>query len=129
MGILDKILGKRETPKKAPDFSGVSTGSGSTLGERREPSRPAEATRSKAPDFSGVSTGSGSTLGERPEPPRAAPSQPQARTYVVQSGDSLSKIAQRHYGNANEWPKIFEANRDQIKDPDLIHPGQTLKIP
>ena len=98
MGILDKILGKPETPKKSPDFSGVSTGSRSTLGER-------------------------------PEPPRAAPSQPQARTYVVQSGDSLSKIAQRHYGDANEWPKIFEANRDQIKDPDLIHPGQTLKIP
>ena len=46
--------------------------------------------------------------------------------YTVQSGDSLSKIG-RHYGV--NWQDIFEANRDQIKDPDLIHPGQKLRIP
>lgn len=46
--------------------------------------------------------------------------------YTVQSGDSLSKIA-RHYGI--NWQDIFEANRDQIKDPDLIHPGQKFRIP
>ena len=52
------------------------------------------------------------------------------KTYVVQKGDSLSKIAKDEYGNAeNDWHKIFEANRDIIKDPDLIYPGQTLKIP
>ena len=41
----------------------------------------------------------------------------------------MSKIAKRHYGNANDWKKIFEANRDILKDPDKIFPGQTLKLP
>ena len=49
--------------------------------------------------------------------------------YVVVAGDSLSKIAKRFYGDANKWPRIHEANRDQIKNPDLIHPGQKLRIP
>jgi nucleoid-associated protein YgaU len=47
--------------------------------------------------------------------------------YTVQSGDSLSKIATKYKGVT--WQKIFEANRDQIKNPDLIHPGQKLRIP
>jgi nucleoid-associated protein YgaU len=47
----------------------------------------------------------------------------------VVAGDSLSKIAKRYYGDANQWHRIHEANRDQIKNPDLIHPGQRLKIP
>lgn len=51
------------------------------------------------------------------------------RTYTVQSGDSLSKIAQREYGNASEWKKIYEANRGIISNPDLIHPGQVLTLP
>jgi nucleoid-associated protein YgaU len=50
-------------------------------------------------------------------------------TYVVVAGDSLSKIAKREYGDMNQWRRIYEANRDQIKDPDLIHPGQKLTIP
>ena len=45
------------------------------------------------------------------------------------AGDSLSRIAKREYGDANSWKRIYEANRDIIKDPDLIYPGQTLKIP
>jgi len=52
-----------------------------------------------------------------------------ARVYEVVSGDSLSKIAKRFYGDAAKYPKIFEANRDQLKDPNVIQPGQTLKIP
>ena len=51
------------------------------------------------------------------------------KTYTVVAGDSLSKIAKKFYGNANQWKKIFEANTDIIKNPDLIKPGQTLKIP
>jgi nucleoid-associated protein YgaU len=47
----------------------------------------------------------------------------------VKSGDSLSKIAKREYGNANDWKRIFEANKDIIKDPNKIFPGQKLKIP
>lgn len=49
--------------------------------------------------------------------------------YVVKPGDSLSKIAKELYGDANRWPEIFEANQDQIKDPNNIHAGQKLRIP
>ena len=49
-----------------------------------------------------------------------------ATEYEVKSGDSLSKIGQKH---GVEWRDIYEANRDKIKDPDLIHPGLKLKIP
>ena len=49
--------------------------------------------------------------------------------YVVQKGDSLSAIAKKLLGNAMDYPKIFEANREVIKDPDLIFPGQKIRIP
>ena len=52
---------------------------------------------------------------------------PGQSTYTVKSGDSLSKIATQ-YPNLT-WQEIFQANKDQISDPDLIHPGQVLKIP
>ncbi len=52
-----------------------------------------------------------------------------ARTYKVVAGDTLSKIAKKYYGDANKYMKIFEANKDQLKDPDKIKVGQTLKIP
>lgn len=68
----------------------------------------------KMPDFSNVQSGSSSTA---------------EKTYVVVSGDSLSKIAKREYGNANDWPRIFEANKDILKDPNKIYPGQKLRIP
>jgi nucleoid-associated protein YgaU len=51
------------------------------------------------------------------------------QTYTVVKGDSLSKIAKNIYGKASLWRKIYEANQDQIKDPDLIFPGQLLRIP
>ncbi len=50
-------------------------------------------------------------------------------TYTVQAGDTLSHIAQKHYGKASRWHAIFDANRDQLDDPDLIRPGQVLKLP
>ena len=55
--------------------------------------------------------------------------EPQQQWYTVAAGDSLSKIAKRFYGDANQWRKIYDANREQIKNPDLIHPGQKLSIP
>jgi nucleoid-associated protein YgaU len=85
--------------KNKPDFSDVQSGSSS----------------SAQPDFSDVQSGHSATGEER--------------TYTVKPGDSLSKIAKREYGDAAKWRKIFEANRDQIKDPDLIQPGWELKIP
>jgi len=50
-------------------------------------------------------------------------------TYTVMAGDSLSKISKQIYGDSSQYMKIFEANRDQLKDPNLIHPGQKLQIP
>ena len=76
----------------------------------------------KEPDFSDVVSGSSSSA---PLPKDEAVT----RTYTVVSGDSLSKIAKKILGNAGRWKEIWEANKDQIKNPDLIHPGQVLKIP
>jgi len=53
----------------------------------------------------------------------------EVKTYTVKAGDTLSSIARERLGNANAYPKIFEANRDQLSDPDKIKPGQVLKIP
>jgi nucleoid-associated protein YgaU len=69
---------------------------------------------SDMPDFSNVNSGSSSTA---------------TKVYEVKSGDSLSKIAKHEYGDASKWPKIFEANKDILKDPNKIFPGQKLKIP
>ena len=49
--------------------------------------------------------------------------------YEVKSGDTLSKIAKAHYGDAMKYPVIFEANRPMLSDPDKIYPGQMLRIP
>lgn len=85
----------------------------------------------KPADFSNVRSGGSSTAPEAPaaQPGSAAGSTGQIQTYVVAKGDSLSKIAKQHYGDANQWRRIYDANRDQISNPDLIHPGQSLKIP
>jgi nucleoid-associated protein YgaU len=73
-----------------------------------------ESPMSDTPDFSNVQGGSSSTA---------------TKIYEVKPGDSLSKIAKSEYGNANAWPKIYEANKDILKDPNKIYPGQKLKIP
>ena len=58
-------------------------------------------------------------------PAAAAPT----KTYTVKAGDTLSAIAKEELGSASAYMKIFEANRDQLSDPDKIKPGQVLKIP
>lgn len=95
------------TDHRNPDFSDVESGSGTS-------SAPGG---SRGADFSDVESGSSST----------APTVSQ--TYIVKPGDSLSKIARRFYGDANQWKKIHAANRDAIPNPDLIHPGLQLTIP
>jgi len=55
--------------------------------------------------------------------------QPEAQWHVVVSGDNLSKIARKFYGDANKYPVIFEANRPMLTHPDKIYPGQMLRIP
>jgi nucleoid-associated protein YgaU len=102
VGIFDK-LGKKDEKSKA-DFSNVQSGSSTTAAE------PAAPPTDRGP----VGTGGTTT---------------QEGSYVVVSGDSLSKIAKREYGDMNQWRRIYEANKDQIDNPDLIHPGQKLRIP
>src|SRR5690606_29979090 len=55
--------------------------------------------------------------------------EPPAVFYTVVRGDTLSKIAKQHYGDAMKYPIIFEANKPMLKDPDKIYPGQVLRIP
>jgi nucleoid-associated protein YgaU len=55
--------------------------------------------------------------------------EPEVEYYTIVSGDTLSKIAKAHYGDAMDYPKLFEANREVITDPDLIYPGQKIRIP
>ncbi|MGN6514199.1 MAG: LysM peptidoglycan-binding domain-containing protein [Lysobacteraceae bacterium] len=94
-----------------PDFSNVQAHSDTV---------PASGpTGSNSPDFSNVQ-GHADT---RPDTGAAA------RTYTVKPGDTLSHIAQSVYGKASRWHAIFEANRDQLQDPDLIRPGQVLQLP
>ena len=62
----------------------------------------------------------------------AAPSAsaaPSSKSYTVKSGDTLSRIAKEHLGNAAEYMKIFNLNKDQLSDPDMIKPGQVLRLP
>lgn len=61
--------------------------------------------------------------------PKAAPAAASAQSYTVAAGDTLSKISKQFYGDANKYMKIFEANRETLKNPDTIKPGQVLKIP
>lgn len=94
------------TPDKKADFSGV-TANVDTTAEKVE----------KA-DFSGVTAKVDTTAEKVGE-----------QSYTVEKGDTLSHIAKQFYGKASKWNAIFEANRDQLDDPDKIKPGQVLKIP
>ncbi len=55
--------------------------------------------------------------------------EPEAVFHTVETGDTLSKIAKQHYGNANRYNEIFEANKPMLNHPDKIYPGQVLRIP
>ena len=77
-----------------------------------------DSTEQKAADFSDVTAKVDSTeeiIGER--------------TYTIEKGDTLSKIAKDQLGHASAWKQIFEANRDVLDDPDRIFPGQVIKLP
>ena len=103
MGLLDKMFDNDKNDdknRKPADFSDVK---GSTPKANFDDVRSGS---SSAPATSGTS-----------------------RTYTVVAGDSLSKIAKALYGDASQWKVTYEAHRDTIKNPDLIHPGQVFTIP
>jgi nucleoid-associated protein YgaU len=59
----------------------------------------------------------------------AEPAEEPVEFYTIRSGDTLGKIARQYYGDAMQYPRIFEANREVIEDPDKIYPGQRIRIP
>lgn len=106
------------------------------------PAAPVATTVAEAPAVSGVTSavsdliararGWLSRLFGKATPPAAPVAEPTGGaggTYTVQRGDTLSKIAQRTLGNGARWKEIFEANRDQLSNPNLIYPGTVLKVP
>jgi len=117
--LLPALIDKLTPDGKTPTGVEVQQRGRSILrGELPAAAPVASAARPRA-DFSDVQAGSSTAPARPPEP----------EIYVVVAGDSLSKIAKRIYGDAKQWNRIFEANRDQLKNPDLIRPGQKLRIP
>jgi nucleoid-associated protein YgaU len=96
--------------------SGIVSGGHTTPG----PSGTPQVTPTRV-DNSGIVSGGSSQLTTRDEHT--------LQSYTVEKGDSLSKIAKRVYGKASRWREIYELNKDNIKDPDLIYPGQVLRLP
>ena len=110
-GLLKKKMA--DLPMATDDIPDMDEMRKPTLAQQKE--RQPEEIKADAPE---------EKLAEPPQPPEAEP-----RTYVVKKGDSLSKIAEKVYGDANRWKEIFRANKDQIEDARLIRPGQELRIP
>jgi nucleoid-associated protein YgaU len=113
------------TPGK-PDFSNVKGGHSS----RTDDAAPVAG----KPDFSNVSGGHSSTSAGTPAFGNvsggfASDSAAPVSSHTVRAGESLSKISRKVYGSSKHWRRIFDANRDQIDNPDLIQIGQVLKIP
>jgi LysM domain-containing protein len=145
-GLLRSLLGGGSDPQAqqagllgSPIAKAALAGIAAMAIKRVLAGRTAQASADPAPTGLGT-TAPGTTASSIPPPPPAQDARTQAqpqpaaatggeRWYEVVRGDSLSKIAAKHYGDGNAWRKIFEANRDVIKDPDMIRPGQRLRIP
>lgn len=102
---------------KVKDIGGTTAvyGSVANAADKQKAEQAIEAKVGKISNHIEVQVGSTGSLG--------------GRSYVVKSGDSLSKIAKEVYGDASQWKKIHAANADLIKDPDKIQPGWTLNLP
>ena len=115
--LIDKLTPQGTAPR-AGSLGGLLGGLLGGAGARGAAAAPESAASRPRADFSNVQSGSSTHLVAEPD-----------AFYTVASGDSLSRIAKRFYGDGNQWRRIFDANREQIEDPDLIRPGQKLKIP
>ena len=95
-----------------------------------KPAAPAPGAPKPAPAGGAAAGGAAAPGGAKPQAVPASQPAPANGEYTVQKGDSLSKIAKKHLGDANAWKKIYEANKAVIgDDPDKIFPGQKLKLP
>jgi len=81
------------------------------------------------PDWRNDIVGDIKSTGKSAPSPAAKSSSAAAGTYTVKAGDTLSRIAKETMGNSNAYMDIFNANKDQLSDPDKIKPGQVLRIP
>ncbi len=112
--LLKNELGDKITDLAVEHKDGTITLSGSCVDE---------ATKEKAILLAGNIKGVGQVVSDNFKAPVAS------EFYTIQSGDSLSKIAKQYYGDAMKYPMLFEANREVIKHPDKIYPGQKIRIP
>lgn len=118
---IEKLLNK-DLPNKISNLNvDFNDGEVSLAGEC-----DSHATKEKAVLLAGNIKGVGDVNADKLTAP---PAKEETEFYTVKSGDSLSKIAKRYYGDPMKYPVLFEANREVIKDPDLIYPGQQLRVP
>lgn len=114
-GQADSLVAKQEAFKKIVAVVGDTSGVVNSIQVSTEPGKPGGTAARPAGMTPGVPSNSGGTsIG---------------RNHVVRKGETLGHIAQNYFGKASDAKKIFEANRDQLKDPDKIREGMTLKIP
>ena len=112
--LLNKELGEKIADLTVTHDNGTVTLNGTCVDE---------ATKEKAILLAGNIKGVGAVNSDSLTAPAAS------EFYTIQSGDSLSKIAKKYYGDAMKYPVLFEANREVIKHPDKIYPGQQIRIP
>lgn len=119
-------------PQNPKDPNSLSLASG---GEKKADFSNVQGHVDTVPDTSGGSGGAGgkadfsNVVGKVDGVPDGGGAGAGEQSYTVQKGDTLSHIARKHYGKASRWHAIFDANRDQLDDPDKIFPGQVLKLP
>lgn len=102
--------------------------------EQKQPGRPQQPGQQKPGSLSDLQPKQQTNPAQANSAQDRQPAQNQAGAvspeyYEIKKGDTLSAIAKRQYGDASKWQTIYNANKDIIKNPDLIHPGQKIKIP
>ena len=125
--IRDGLRGQFEEPRVSVDDTTA------TLYGRARSHAAKEKAVLMAGNFKGIEHVDDSNVQVTPQQQAASEGAPAtaqtAQFYTIEKGDTLSKIAERHYGDANKWRSLFDANREVIEDPDKIYPGQTIRIP
>jgi nucleoid-associated protein YgaU len=125
------LFGKSDKEKEQEDIARQNEARRKLDEARKRQAQQAPATTPATPAAKAAAAAAASPAGRAQATPVSAPAgQGEFETYTVAKGDSLSKIAKHHLGDANAWRKIYDANREVIgKDPDKIFPGQQLRIP